>query len=193
MIPNPSEQGPFLNPDYISYRLFEFFDHWQFPQFGGFVERAIPLLFFLSALITIVFVFCLFFVALQISRLDRREREKFVGPTKKTEAEILENRRWQRVEEHLNAASPSEWRLAVLEADIILGEMLDKMGYPGATIGDKLKNVEQSDFETLDAAWEAHKIRNQIAHEGADFSLSQREAGRVIDLYKKVFKEFKFI
>lgn len=103
------------------------------------------------------------------------------------------NPRWQKVLEHVNSPNPSDWKLAILEADIMLGDMLDKMSYHGATIGDKLKSVEPSDFTTLQEAWEAHKIRNSIAHEGTDYEVNKPEAERVIKLFKKVFEEFKYI
>jgi hypothetical protein len=103
------------------------------------------------------------------------------------------NPKWNKVRQHIDSENPSDWKLAILEADIILDEMLDKMGYRGETIGEKLKMVEQSDFTTINSAWEAHKIRNSIAHEGSDFLINKREADRVIALFKEVFEEFKFI
>jgi hypothetical protein len=48
-------------------------------------------------------------------------------------------------------------------------------------------------MKTLNQAWEAHKIRNAIAHQGADFLLSEREAKRVVSLYREVFQEFDYI
>lgn len=101
--------------------------------------------------------------------------------------------RWRKVLEHVESADPANWRMAILEADIILDEMLDRQKYDGETIGEKLKQVEKSDFLTIDNAWEAHKIRNQIAHEGSEFMISQREARRVIGLFESVFKEFYLI
>lgn len=103
------------------------------------------------------------------------------------------NPKWERVMAHAESANEGDWRLAVLEADIMLSELLDNLSLPGDSIGDKLKVVEKSDFLTLDNAWEAHKIRNQIAHEGGDFLLSQREARRVVELYRTVFEEFQMI
>ena len=99
--------------------------------------------------------------------------------------------RWQRINDHIESENPSDWRLAILEADVVLDEMLQKMGYHGETMGDRLKNVEVSDFTTIELAWEAHKIRNRIAHSGGDFMVTQREARRVIELYRQVFSEFK--
>jgi hypothetical protein len=105
----------------------------------------------------------------------------------------LKNPKWQRVQEHINSDNPSDWRLAILEADIILDELLDSLGYIGDTIGDKLKKANKGDFVTLNDAWEAHKIRNAIAHQGSDFILTQREALRIINLYRVVFEEFDYI
>ena len=87
----------------------------------------------------------------------------------------------------------SEWRVAILEADILLYEMLSQMGYDGNSIGEMLKNVDKANFVTLDDAWRAHRIRNIIAHEGANYELSKDEAERTIRLYKRVFDEFYFV
>ncbi|MFA6272996.1 MAG: hypothetical protein WC673_00680 [Candidatus Paceibacterota bacterium] len=117
-----------------------------------------------------------------------------VEETKMRVGREVSHPRWEKVRDHLSSENPSDWRLAVMEADIILGEMLEKMGYiKGETIGDKLKTIEKSDFTSLDQAWEAHRIRNMIAHEGADYILTDREAKRVIGLYEQVFKEFRYI
>jgi len=101
--------------------------------------------------------------------------------------------RWSRVTEHISSMTDNDWKLAILEADIMLDEMLDRQGYHGESIGDKLKKVETADFDSINEAWEAHKIRNQIAHEGSAFMLSQRQARETVAMYEKVFKEFRMI
>ena len=101
--------------------------------------------------------------------------------------------RFAHIVEEANSEREQDWRLAIIEADIMLDELLDVQGYRGDTMGDKLKQIERSDFNTIDLAWEAHKIRNQIAHQGSGFSLNAREVRRVISLYEQVFKEFHYI
>ena len=71
--------------------------------------------------------------------------------------------------------------------------MMQWRGFHGDTLGERLKNTSKADFKTIDVAWEAHKIRNAIAHEGSDFLLSQRESKRIIGLYETVFKEFSYV
>lgn len=102
-------------------------------------------------------------------------------------------RMWDTIVQHAQSQNENDWRQAIMEADIMLDELLDAQGYRGETMGDKLKQVERSDFLSIDLAWEAHKVRNKIAHEGSAHSLSEREVRRVIALYEQVFKEFHYV
>lgn len=111
----------------------------------------------------------------------------------KEEGEKRDNPRWLHVQELIRSNNPTDWRMAVLEADTILEEMTKTLNIPGETLGERLKNVEQSDFLTLQKAWEAHKVRNQIAHQGSEFTLEYREALATIKLFEEVFHEFKYI
>ena len=101
--------------------------------------------------------------------------------------------KWKLIQEHISSDDSSKWRLAILEADILLGELLDSLNLPGEGIGEKLKSVSVENFKNIEQAWEAHKIRNAIAHQGSDFSITQREAKRVIELFRLVFEEFGVI
>jgi hypothetical protein len=101
--------------------------------------------------------------------------------------------KWEKIVKLSESQNSSDWRLAVIEADIILDGLLQKLQLPGDTMGDKLKAVEKSDFTTIESAWEAHKFRNNIAHEGSDFLINEREIHRVISLYEAVFKEFELV
>ncbi len=101
--------------------------------------------------------------------------------------------KWKKIVEYSESNLESNWRLAIIEADIMLADLLNTLNLPGETIGEKLKAVERSDFTTIDSAWEAHKARNMIAHEGQGFLLNQRETRRIISHYEAVFREFYLI
>ncbi|TAL48942.1 hypothetical protein EPN83_02650 [Patescibacteria group bacterium] len=126
-----------------------------------------------------------------------RELNVFYGTVPSTELPLglgqERNIKWERVLAHLASANQSDWRLAILEADIMLEELLETARFPGETLSDKLKNVEPSDFQSIEAAWEAHKVRNTIAHEGGDYVLTREEAERIVNLYRVVFEEFSYI
>lgn len=101
--------------------------------------------------------------------------------------------RWQGVLAHVNAETENDWRQAVLEADSMLDDAITSRGYTGEGLGEKLKQVQRSDINSIDDAWEAHKLRNKIAHEGSNFQLTQREARRAIGQFERVFKELGYI
>jgi len=100
------------------------------------------------------------------------------------------NKRWDDVETHITTDNPNDWKLAIIEADIMLEDVLKEAGYAGLTIGDKLKSASPTSFTTLDQAWRAHRVRNQIAHSGPDFVLTKKLAQETIAQYKMVFQEF---
>lgn len=102
-------------------------------------------------------------------------------------------RRWTTVVEHIESTNPNDWKQAILEADIMLDDLLSNMGYRGESIGEKLKRVDSAHFQTVQDAWAGHKVRNQIAHEGSAFILNQMDARAVIQQYRKVFEEFYYI
>ncbi|MCU0660377.1 MAG: hypothetical protein MUD00_02070 [Candidatus Pacebacteria bacterium] len=103
------------------------------------------------------------------------------------------NPKWEHVLALGFSANPTDWRFAIIEADTMLDELLKVLGYQGENLGERLKAVDKADFKTLQMAWEAHLVRNKIAHEGSDFKLDQDEARRILGLYERVFVEFSYI
>jgi hypothetical protein len=90
----------------------------------------------------------------------------------------------------MSSESEALWRIGLLEADNMLAEVLREKGYQGETVSDLLKSAS---FKTVQLAWDAHGVRNRIAHEGSDFELTEREAKRAFTLYESVFRELKVI
>lgn len=98
--------------------------------------------------------------------------------------------RWAEIQRHIRDDNPNSWKIAIIEADIFLEEILTTAGYVGATIGEKLKGANPNSFTTVQDAWEAHKIRNEIAHASGDFVLTRRAAQETLTRYERVFREF---
>jgi len=150
-----------------------------------------------AAFISLLFVMGIIYAKFRMGQIKRELKLKAkiaeVAEKKNRDDEETENKKWKKVVEHVSSANSADWRLAILEADILLADMLEREGFVGETVGDKLKSANKATFKTLDQAWEAHKVRNSLAHEGSEFVLSQREAKRVLSLFEDVFREFHFI
>jgi hypothetical protein len=99
------------------------------------------------------------------------------------------NNRLEDMLAHIESENPNDWKLAIIEADIILDTALKEAGYAGVSLGERLKSIAPSQLQSLDDAWQAHKVRNQVAHGGADFVLTRRLAEETIKQYRRVFNE----
>lgn len=148
-----------------------------------------------SILLSLLFAVGIVYCVIRILQIRRAEYLQFHKASHSVAARDVPRThlRWNRVLEHANSNDEHQWRLAILEADIMLNELLDSLGYKGETMAEKMKQVSRGDFNSIDSAWEAHKVRNRVAHEGAESPLTEREKNRVIGLYSQIFKEFKFI
>jgi hypothetical protein len=101
--------------------------------------------------------------------------------------EETEHHRWKHVMELIESPTDSDWRQAIIEADIILDDALTHDGYVGQSVGEKLKAVDGRTV-WLQEAWEAHKVRNDIAHRGSAYVLTDHHAYRAIQRYETVLR-----
>lgn len=68
-------------------------------------------------------------------------------------------KRWAELESH-------DPKLAVLEADKLVDEVLKRAGLAGESMAERLRRCENlTDRMTYQEMWDAHKLRNQLAHE----------------------------
>ena len=194
-----------FNPDYLFNQGVSFFN-----DVLGFSAVNGPQI--LSVYHTVAFLFALFFLtvisycAIRLLEIRRKERKHLlheIAEYARYQAErekkisqgetISKNEKWVKTLNYLFSQHPSDWKLAVVEADTMLESLLDQLGLSGETLGDKLKSADKNKFRGLGSAWEVHTVRNKIVHEGVSFELSQHEAKRIIALYEQIFREFGFI
>lgn len=125
-----------------------------------------------------------------VKKIDAKNKE--MAQMQKTSSSQT-NGKWLKVLSHVNSENPAEWRLAIMEADVLLEQALESASFRGETLGEKLKNADPGSFKNIQLAWDAHKVRNSIAHDGSEFLLNQREAQKVIAMYEQALKELNFV
>lgn len=180
----------FINLEYIYLQIYNLLT-------GGGVWSVWVLLSFILKVIFIILVPLLLVVIIILARKKKRLYDEYMVEKSDPTGNIAElvpqrNPEWDKIETLMASANPSDWKLAIIEADKILDDITKAMQYPGESLGERLKSVEPSDFTTIQEAWEAHKVRNQIAHEPG-FVLTDRVARQTIARYKAVFEEFERI
>lgn len=125
----------------------------------------------------------------QLAEVEQQQLREAEHAFRHAAGTSAKNQKWNEVKKHIASDNPNDWRLAIIEADIMLDEALNKAGYVGASIGDKLKTVNPQQFRRVQDAWQAHKVRNDIAHRGSDFVLTKKIAGEAINQFERVFEE----
>ena len=184
-------------------RLFAWWDSLSFYSGSSFFERLLAwfsfwwptwrVIAFILSILALAWAAYSFWRRRQIDRAEEKIFGREAANIFLSEPAKLENEQWQKVLAHAHSENPAEWRLAIIEADIMLDKAMRNRGYQGEGLAELLKAVDSSDMLTLDAAWEAHKVRNRIVHDGPSFELTDRETKRVITLFEAVFKEFGVI
>ena len=206
---NTATQTPIFDPKYINLeyvfgKVYDFFYLIFHPSSHiPYLETGVKLV---LSFFSMFFIFVIVYSFVRLLEIRKREHEHLhheilESAHKKKEEEKKKaekggsflNKRWEVVLNYLFSGSEGDWKLAIIEADSMLDDLMNKLGFKGDNLGEKLKSANQDNFRSLTSAWEVHLIRNKIAHEGEQFKLSQHEAKRVIALYEQIFKDFGYI
>lgn len=182
----------YINFDYFFGKIYDF-GHWIWDGlFDGSLGRGIA---YILGFITIILLYIIFYSSIRLREIREEEKKKKEAKLAVVaEPEIApRHEKWQVIQAHIFSNNQAEWRLAIIEADTILEELTLNIGLPGMTLGDRLKNATSTEFPNVQVAWEAHKVRNRIAHDGSAYELTQAEANRVIRMYEDVFNSFNYI
>ena len=102
------------------------------------------------------------------------------------------SKKWEKIIKRFERGSESEIKLAILEADDLLNEILERMGYSGETLGEKLKRVKKTVLPSLEEILEVHKIKSDIVHDPSYF-LNFEQAKKILEIYKKVLSDLEAI
>ena len=92
---------------------------------------------------------------------------------------------------HIDSPREGEWKFAIIEADKLVDDQL-KTRFAGETMGERLMNIDKTKLLTIDGLWEAHKVRNRLAHD-TNYFLRHAEAVRAIRLFEQTLKELEAI
>jgi len=186
--------GPvhFLNVEYFFRLLYEMVAQLR----GGapldllaFASQVWLMVIILSILASIALLAVFIYSVLRYHQALEAAAPKFATLDSAHAEEQRDHSRWAHVRALIESPHESDWRQAIIEADIMLDDLLSQLGYPGTSVGEKLKAVDPARFGTLQNAWEGHKVRNEIAHSGSSYKLEEHHAHRTIALYESVMRE----
>lgn len=163
---------------------------------AGTVLAYVQIAAFVGIVISIVLIVVIIYARIQMHEIEHagwHHREEHAAHHEHVAHTSPSSAQWKQVIALASSGHSSDWRRAILEADIMLGAMLTDKGYAGKSIGDQLKTANPFQFTTLNQAWSAHKVRNEIAHGGEAYELTERDFQATLNNYRLVFEEFHYI
>lgn len=92
-------------------------------------------------------------------------------------------KRWNRIKKRVEAGSEAEYKLALIEADDFLNEVLEDRGYEGKDFEDLVKKAGRLIVPSVEQVLSAHKVRNSIVYD-PDFKLDLEEAKKILAIYE---------
>jgi hypothetical protein len=101
-------------------------------------------------------------------------------------------KKWQKIQQRLETANEGEYKLAVIEIDGMLSDILLRMGFKGETLGERLEIVTSAIIPNLQDLIQAHQVRNNVVHD-PDYKLTLQEAQKTLEIYQIAFTNLDLI
>ncbi len=146
------------------------------------ISLIVSILFF-AGIIFLIFV-------LNVFKKLKRNLEILTTPQQVPRKKLL--KKWNQIEARLKSSHETDSKLAVIEADKLLDDVLKRCGYFGKDMGSRLKKINSGQIASINDVWSAHKVRNSIVH-NIDYKLTELEAERAIRAFKKALEELEAI
>ncbi len=96
------------------------------------------------------------------------------------------NRRWQKIIKKAEGGNESELKLAIIDADDVLYQVMEELNFDGETFEELLASASKKMPNYQDIVY-AHAARNSIVY-NPDFALEADEARRILASYENAIK-----
>jgi hypothetical protein len=195
---------PFINLEYIFVRIYDFFVYIKnifttgsiqtvsggTSDFASNFGTAFSWILTILTLALVGFIVWAIYIRIRVYEVDeilgKAYTDHFIKPEIKQQKT---NQKWELIKAHFESTNPNDWRAAIIDADTLLEDLVTSLGYTGESLGAQLTSIKVNDFPTIQSAWEGHKMRNIIAHEGSSFNLTERQKEITRRHFEAVFRD----
>lgn len=99
-------------------------------------------------------------------------------------------RKMDSIQKKLDSGKEESYKLAVIEAEDYLKEVLQKMGYEGDLLSDILERVDSKVLPSANKVKDVQKIRNDIVY-NPDYYISKDQAVNIVKIYEQALNELE--
>lgn len=181
-------------------QFYETIFNFDYKEYAGFLSATISEFFDSSAFLNSFLIFkiimaafsLLFFVFIAVLIMKLKTAQNQSGLPQKTPKTAIDKeelaKKWSIIAGKSKSLKTGDWKLAIIEADKFLDDLLKRSGYGGESMGDRLKKLDSKKIANLDQIWRAHKIRNDIVHH-PEYEPSKNEIDFALETYERALQD----
>lgn len=99
-------------------------------------------------------------------------------------------KKWDKVKEKLEIENESAWKVAIIEADNLIDDLIKRMGFRGENLSERLEGINPGQIENIEELRTAHEMRNRIIHD-EDFKIDKKTAKQILGYYENFLTYFE--
>jgi len=99
---------------------------------------------------------------------------------------------WKKVIGLVRSGDENSYKKAILAADDLLNEILERSGWIGSDLGEKVAQVKSIQLPDIDKLMASHQIAEKI-REDSNFKVTYEEAIKTLTIYEKLFRDFTLL
>ena len=100
--------------------------------------------------------------------------------------------KWEEIERNAESGDASKAKIALIEADQMFGETLEKIGYKGKDTGERIAAVKPGQLIGLEEAVQAREIFKKVVR-NSGHGISPEEIQAALAGYEKVFRGLELL
>ncbi len=90
---------------------------------------------------------------------------------------------WAKIKKRAESGSEADYKLAIIDADDFLAEVLDERGYEGKDFKETITKAERLIPAIINDVLLAHEARNSIVY-NPDYKITAEQAKKILDTYE---------
>lgn len=92
-------------------------------------------------------------------------------------------KQWERIKKRTESGAESDYKLAIIDADDFLEDVLDKEGYEGKDFQETIQKAGKLISPIINDILNAHEARNSIVY-NPDYKISVEQAKKILETYE---------
>jgi hypothetical protein len=160
--------------------------YFQSPEFSGIIFWARVISYSISTLL----IFSML-ILLSRSRAVWWVQES-IDSFRKTKLPERMKKDWEHINDRIAKNDEASLKLAIIEADSMLEDVLKRMGLEGRDMGEQLEQLGSQQLKSYAEIVEAHRLRDLIVHQ-KDIIVTKEQAQIAVDSYGKALKELEVL